>query len=121
MVQDEGYIRDFFGSPFSSMCDAVSEAKNFPQKYIYGIGAVSQYVTAMMLEAGDFDGFVISDSRPSPLTFAGKPVYHLSNLPRGGKKAVILAVNRKNQKEIMEGLDEDGDTTVLAPDIPEDF
>ena len=36
-------------------------------------------------------------------------------------KAIILAVNRKHQKEIMEELDADGDTTVLIPDIPEDF
>lgn len=37
------------------------------------------------------------------------------------RKATILAVNRKHQKEIMEELDADGDTTVLIPDIPEDF
>ena len=75
----------------------------------------------MMQEAGEFDGFVISDGKPSTLTFAGKPVYHRSELPLGDKKAIILAVNRKHQKEIMEELDADGDTTVLIPDIPEDF
>lgn len=121
IAEDGEYARCFFENAFSSMRKAASEAKGFPKKYIYGTGIVSQYVTAMMQEAGEFDGFVISDGKPSTLTFAGKPVYHRSELPLGDKKAIILAVNRKHQKEIMEELDADGDTTVLIPDIPEDF
>lgn len=121
ITEDEGYARDFFEYAFSSMRKAASEAKGFSKKYIYGTGIVSQYMTVMVQEAGDFDGFVISDGRPSTLTFAGKPVYHRSELTREEEKAVVLAVNRKHQKEIMEGLDADGNTTVLIPDIPEDF
>ncbi|HBN57477.1 MAG TPA: hypothetical protein DD414_11960 [Lachnospiraceae bacterium] len=74
-----------------------------------------------MKENGDFDGFVISDGRPSTLSFAGKPVYHKSELSQGGEKAMILAVNRKNQREIMEELNRDRNTKILLPDIPEDF
>lgn len=121
MVQDEKYVREFFGSTFASMRKAVSEAENFTQKYIFGTGIVSQYVTAMMLEVGDFDGFVISDDKPSTLIFADKPVYHRSELPQDEEKVMILAVNRRNQKEIMEVLNVERATTVLIPDIPEDF
>ena len=104
MAHDAEYARAFFKNAFSSMRGAVAEAKNFPEKYIYGTGIVSQYVTVMMEENGDFDGFVISDGRPSTLTFAGKPVYHRSELPREREKVVILAVNGKNQREIMKEL-----------------
>lgn len=121
MAYDAEYISVFFKNAFSSMRGAVAEAKNFPEKYIYGTGIVSQYVTALMGENGDFDGYVISDGRPSTLTFAGKPVYHRSELPRERKKAIILAVNRKNQREIMKELSSDRNTKVLIPDIPEDF
>lgn len=34
---------------------------------------------------------------------------------------MILAVNRKNQREIMEELNRDRNTKILLPDIPEDF
>lgn len=121
MVNHEKYVENFFENTFCSIRNAISESKRFSKKYIYGTGIVSQYVTAIMLETDDFDGFVISDGRPSTLTFAGKPVYHLSELSKTEKKVLILAVNRKNQKEIMEGLDVGENTTVLIPDIPEDF
>lgn len=121
MADEEGYAREYFENVFSSMKRAVAEASNFPKKYIYGTGVVSQYITTMMKENGDFDGFVISDGRPSTLSFAGKPVYHRSELPQGGEKAMILAVNRKNQREIMEELNRDRNTKILIPDIPEDF
>ena len=64
---------------------------------------------------------MISDGRPSTLTFAGKPVYHRSELPREREKVVILAVNGKNQREIMKELNSDRNTKVLIPEIPEDF
>ena len=121
MAGDEGYARDFFGAAFSSMRKAVSEAGSFPKRYIYGTGIVSQYVTDMLEEEGGFDGFVISDGRPGALTFAGRPVYHLSELSREEEKSMILAVNRKNQREIRKALHADRNTKVLIPDIPEDF
>lgn len=121
MAEDGEYSRTFFANTFSSIRKAVSSAGSFSKKYIYGTGIVSQYVTAMMLESGNFDGFVISDGRPGTLIFAGKPVYHRSELPKREEKVIILAVNRKNQREIMEELEADEKTMVLAPDIPEDF
>lgn len=121
MIEDKEYARTFFENTFSSMRKTVVEAEHFSKKYIYGTGIVSQYMTSIMQEVGDFDGFVISDGRSSTLMFAGKPVYHRSELPKEEQKVIILAVNRKNQKEIMEGLDADGNTTILIPDIPEEF
>lgn len=121
MADEDGYAREYFENVFSSMKRAVAEASNFPKKYIYGTGVVSQYITTMMKENGDFDGFVISDGRPSTLSFAGKPVYHRSELPQGEEKVMILAVNRKNQSEIMKELSRDRNTEILLPDIPEDF
>ena len=121
MTEDGEYTRNFFDNTFSSMRNAVLSAGGFSKKYIYGTGIVSQYVTAMAQESGDFNGFVISDGRPGTLLCYGRPVYHRSELPKGEEKVIILAVNRKNQREIMEGLNADENTTVLLPDIPEDF
>lgn len=121
MVGDETYARNFFEKVFFSMRKVAAEAVYFPKKYIYGIGVVSQYVMSIMQENGGFDGFVISDGRPSTLMFAEKPVYSLSQLPQEEKTAVILGVNRKNQEEILEGLKVSWNTAVLIPEIPEEF
>lgn len=121
MANDNKYAKEFFGNAFFSMRKAILKAGNFPKKYIYGTGIVSQYITNMMREKGDFNGYVLSDSRPRTLIFAGKPVYRISELAVEDEKAIILAVNGKNRAEIMSGLKADKNTTMIIPNIPDDF
>ena len=120
MISIKDYASDYMNGVFISLRSMLSDLKSEESLYIYGTGIVAQYVTDMLKDIRDFSGYVISDQKPSVYIFRKKPVYHFSELP-SGNKTVILAMNKKNQDQVMMTLEENKEIKILKPEIPDHF
>lgn len=78
--------------------------------YIYGTGNYGLRMTEMLADIGiDHEGYIVSDGYRKDVKWKGKPVYELSEvMPENDSIGILLAVDRKNQSEVLPMLKEKG-------------
>ena len=76
--------------------------------WIYGTGYYADIITKHMLkEKLYFDGYIVSDGQEKKKEFYGKKIYWLSEIQtKSNETLIILALDKKHQKEVMMNLKE---------------
>jgi glycosyltransferase involved in cell wall biosynthesis len=87
--------------------------------YIYGTGTVAKYLSNLLRQRGiKYSAHVISDGQIMRKKFAGRPVFYLSQLDINNKdNCFILALNKKNEKIVGEGLQRIGHYNICKLDL----
>lgn len=101
---------------WDAMSKAVAQAGAFANRYIYGTGTVSKWLSQVCEQAGlKVSAYLVSDNQPRKSEFMGHEVRYLSDIPAGRENnAFIVAMADPAQSKVAAMLRQRGEKNVLT-------
>lgn len=95
-------LKQYYDTLLRGLRDNVECLADYDVAYVYGTGALAQYIACLMEQSGvSCKAYIVSNGEVRKDRFAGRPVCHLNEIESDGKNVVFLLALKNRVQEVV--------------------